>query len=85
MGGLDEMLQGLQNKILPPTPRFTIIKNSKEEEVEVRVVELKAFQHVKPKQIACFSSKPIQGGFFEVKLDSPNISIIVLTKACSSA
>jgi hypothetical protein len=64
----------------PPAPTIIVINDFKEEEqVERRV----ANQLVEVEQPIDFSSKLVQGGFFEVESNSFNIPISVPTKAWS--
>jgi hypothetical protein len=46
-------------------------------------VEIEAKQPVKVEQLIDFSSTPVEGGFFDMKPNSPNIPIAIPSKAPS--
>jgi hypothetical protein len=74
---LEETLRNLWQHFFPLAPSIIIISDFKDEEhVERRA----ANQHVEVEQSIDFSSKPIQGRFFEVESNSLDIPIVVPTK-----
>jgi hypothetical protein len=84
--GLKETLRDLQRQTTSPTPTFVVINNSKEEEhVERKTIEKEkqVKQLVEIEQPTKFSSKLVEGGFFDIEVGSPNIPIIVPTKSQS--
>jgi len=86
VGGLEESLQGFQRQFSPLAPTFVLINDSeKEEHVERRATnkEEKAKQLVEIEQPTYFSSIPIEGRFFNVEGDSPDILVTIPTKAWS--
>jgi hypothetical protein len=84
--GLEETLRGFRRQFSPLAPTFVLINDSeKEEHVERRATdkEEKAKQLIEIKQPTYFSLIPIEGGFFNVEGDSPNILVTIPTKAWS--
>ncbi len=84
--GLEETLKDLQRQIASPTPAFVVISDSKEEEhVERKATEKEkqAKRLVEIEQLIEFSSKLVEGGFFDRKVGSLDIPIIVPTKSRS--
>jgi hypothetical protein len=59
MGGLEETLQGFKKVFSPLSFTVIIVDDSKEEEVEVKIVEPKAFQLVGLEHPVKFSLKLI--------------------------
>lgn len=83
---LEETLQSLQRHFSPLASIVIIINDYKEEEhIENKTIETKveAKQLVEVEQLGDFSLEPIEGGFFDVELDSPNTPIIISTKVQS--
>ncbi len=78
--GLKKTLWDLWQKNWPLAPTVIII-NDYEEEVEKRVAKVEVDQPIEIEQSTSFSSKLVQEGFFEVQLDSPNIHVVIPTKA----
>ncbi len=70
-------MRGLRKVFSPLALIVNIISDSNEEEVEVRIIEPKAFQLVGLEHPEDFSLEPILEGFFEVEPDFPNIHVVV--------
>jgi hypothetical protein len=77
MGGLEKTLQGLRQHFSPLPPQVIIISDF--EKVENKTTN----QPIEVEQLANFSSKLVQGGFFEVELNSLDIHVVVPTKMWS--
>jgi hypothetical protein len=86
MGGLEETLRGLRRHFSPPTLVVIIIIDYEEEEqVEKKTTEAEAKveQPIEVEQSRDFSSKSIEGRFFDMEPDSIDIPIAIPTKAQS--
>jgi hypothetical protein len=84
--GLEKTLQGFWRQLSLPAPSFVIISDCEEEkQVERKATEKeeKVKWLVEVEQLAYFSSIPIEGGFFNVEVDSPHIPIVVPPKVWS--
>jgi hypothetical protein len=83
---LEETLRSLQRHFSPFASIVIIINDYKEEEhIENKIIETKgeAKQLVEVEQLGDFSLEPIEGGFFDVEPNSPNIPITIPTKVRS--
>jgi hypothetical protein len=77
--GFKETLWGFWKQFSPPTPTFVIISDYEEEEQGRK----RSWTTCEVEQLADFSLALVKGGFFDIEVHSPDIPIVVPTKAWS--
>jgi len=78
----DEMLQGLRQHFSPSKPAVIVISEFEvEEHMEKGAIEKGIKQPIEVEQPTYFSSKPIKKQYFDIDISSPNVPIVVPTKA----